>query len=257
MNAKKLVPLCLLIATVLALPGLVPEVHAATTVTGSWTIDTYSGYNRTRTFQYPETINATIAPVNISVSGQRVVSISDLANTSHVYFSTSIGFYPAGTNFTTGKVNISWALPAALQNGGVIEIAVGLAGVKTPETFVSLTIQQNFTQAVMQIIAPLISGFQAQLNHQQDLLNQEKLARADDNFHNQQIEAVMGIAIVCLIVYIVYDKRQRSGRHEEIQQAASEWDQVQIGMAIENAESGEKARVEGAANGGGTEGKGA
>ena len=250
MNAKKLVPLCLLLVITLALPGLAPDVQAATTATGSWSVNTYSGYNQTRTFQYPETINATIAPVNISVSGQRVVSISDAANTSHTYFSTSIGFYPAGTNFTTGRVNISWALPAALQNGGIIELAVGLAGVKVPETFVMLTIQQNFTQAVLQIIAPFISGFQAQLNLQQGLLNQEKLARADDNFHNQQIEAVMGIAIVCLIVYIVHDKRQRSGRHEEIQQAASEWDQVQIGMAIENAESGEKARVEGAANGG-------
>lgn len=250
MNAKKIVPLCLLIVTVIAISTLAPSAQAATTTTGTWNINTYSGYNQTRTFEYPETINATITPQNISVSGQRVVSITDAANTTHIYFSTSIGFYPAGTNSTAGRVNVSWSIPSALQNGGMLELAVGLAGVKTPETFVLLTIQQNFTQAVIAIIAPFISAFQGQLNLMQQQLAQEKLARADDNFHNQQIQAVMGIAIICLVVYIVYDKRKRSGAKEEYEHAAGEFEQVVIGTAMENSEPGERARVEAAANGG-------
>lgn len=143
MNAKKIVPLCLLIVTVIAISTLAPSAQAATTTTGTWNINTYSGYNQTRTFEYPETINATITPQNISVSGQRVVSITDAANTTHIYFSTSIGFYPAGTNSTAGRVNVSWSIPSALQNGGMLELAVGLAGVKTPETFVLLTISRT------------------------------------------------------------------------------------------------------------------
>lgn len=256
MNRKKLVLLCLLTVTAIAMPALVPESQAATS-TGWWSINTYNGYNQTRTFQYPETINATIAPLNISVAGQRVVTITDATNTSHIYFSSSIGFYPVGTNLTTGKVNISWDLPQALQNGGMLELAVGLAGVKAPESFVVLTVQQNFTQAVMQIISPLISSFQSQLNGLQQQLNQEKLARADDNFAHQQIEALMGIVIACLVFYIVYDRRKRSDKQEEIEKAASEWDQVQIGSAIENAEAGERTRVEAAASGGPQEQKGA
>lgn len=246
MKTQKFVFVCLVFATAIALTMAVPGAQAAATVTGTWDIHTYSGANQTSTFSYPDTVNATLQPLNITVSGQRYVSITDATNSSHVYFSTSIGFYPVGSNFTTGKVNVSWAIPVSLASGATLSLAVGLSGVKTPESFVLLTVKQNFTSAVLKVIQPFIAGFQNQLTLLQQKLDQANAQLADQNFRSQQIEAVEGIAIACLAGYIVYERRKKAGQKEEFQRAAGEFEGVVIATAVENAEPGEKAALEGA-----------
>ncbi len=247
MNAKKLVLVCLVIATAIVLLPSADDVRAATTITGTWSIHTYLGQNQTQTFSYPQIVNATIQPMNISVSGQRFVSIADATNSSHVYFSTSIGFYPAGTNYSTGKVNISWPIPSALSDGGTVTLAVGLSGVKTPESYMLLTIQQNLSSEILKVVAPIISGFQNQLSYLQQQLNAANAANAAAIFQGQQIEALEGIAIAGLIGYIVYGKRRAESKKEEFEKSSGEFEQVVIATAVENAEPGEKAGLEQAA----------
>ncbi len=230
----------------LTLVSTMPPAAAAGT-TGSWTIRTYSGANVTTTFSFPGTVNATLTPVNITTPGQRTVTIASADNASLVYFSSSIGFFPAGINATAGKVNLSWAIPISLQDGGTVTLAVGLSGVKTPESSLVLTIKQNLASAVTDILAPIISGFQNQINHLNDELNQANAALADSNFRHEQIEAVLGIGLACAFVYIVYDKRKRADRKEEVQKSAGVFDHWAISVAQENAEPGEAPAVKAAA----------
>lgn len=247
MNAKKLVLVCLVLATAIVLLPSTSDVRAATTITGTWSIHTYLGHNQTQTFAYPQIVNATVQPTNISVSGQRFVSIADATNSSHLYFSTSIGFYPAGTNTTTGKVNISWPIPSSLADGGTVQLAVGLSGVKTPESYVILTIQQNLSSEILKVVAPIISGFQNQITYLQQQLDAANAATAAAIFQGQQIEALEGLAIAGLIGYIVYSKRRAEGKKEEFEKSSGEFEQVVIATAVENAEPGEKAALEQAA----------
>lgn len=217
-----------------------PGASAAAT-TGTWQIRTFSGTNETAKFSYPGTVNVTLRPLNLTVSGQRSVTVADTTNASRVYLSTSVGFFPVGSNFTkNATVNVSWAIPSSLRDGGVVTLSVGLSGVKAPEGSVVLTISANISSVVNAILGPIISGFQSQLTFLNGKITGLQSRLDDSNFQHNQIEALMGLAIAILAGYIVYQRRKGTSRKEEEKSDDRELTGYLWDMAVENAEPGDK-----------------